>query len=52
MVWDEARVARRRINQHYRTQAMVMHAAVGAARAGGKKGVKAINTFLENFDDG
>jgi hypothetical protein len=52
MVWDEAKIVRRRINQQYRTQAVVMHAAAGAAQAGGKNGAKALNTFLENFDDG
>jgi len=53
MVWDEAKIARQRINQRIRTDATVMYRAVGAAFAGGTEAAKELNVFLsESFNDG
>lgn len=51
MVWEEAKIVRRRANRQYQTLATIVMQAVGAAQAGGRKGTRALNKFLENFDD-
>jgi hypothetical protein len=46
---------RKRINQQYRTQAIIALTAASTARATGKRARSAIrefNTFLEKFGDG
>lgn len=50
MLWEETRVAHKRINSQYRTQATVMLMAVSTAMAGGKKAGSQFKKFLENFD--
>jgi hypothetical protein len=52
MLWDEALVINRRVNRHNRNLAVLINAAVGSAKAGGRRGTAALNKFLENFDDG
>lgn len=52
MVWEEAKVARRRINNNYRTMAVIMFQATASGQVGGKAGTTALNEFLEEcFND-
>jgi hypothetical protein len=52
MVWNEAAVARRRINRVMKTQGAINMMAFRAAKVGGKQAVKNFNSFLEELDDG
>jgi hypothetical protein len=52
MVWEEATIVRRRMNQHWRTQATVTLMASATAQKGGKAATAAFNKFLEKFTDG
>jgi hypothetical protein len=52
MVWSEAKLARKRVNHEYRTQATITLIACATAFGGGKKASKNFQEFLENFSDG
>jgi hypothetical protein len=52
MLWFEARLARKRINREYQTQATIILMASATAFTGGKKAGKTFTDFLRNFDDG
>jgi hypothetical protein len=52
MLWYEQRLARKRVNREYRTQATIFLMACATAQSGGKKAVKTFTDFLGEFDDG
>jgi hypothetical protein len=57
MVWEEANIARERINRMTKTNAAVMLLATGTGQlrndvASAKRAFKTFNKFLEQFDDG
>ena len=49
-LWHEAKIARRRVNGQYRTQAVIAQIAAAAGFSGGKKVQAHFKKFLEQFD--